>query len=102
MADITHVNGKVETINLSSFDKGAQSCSMCGAVDDFEQLLVLEPVDDAKQSLACPRRRQGVRTILCSQARGERLPLGDARLAVPTKNSADEQTYLQKCAPGRR
>ena len=58
MSDATHVNDKIETVSTSSFDKCAQSCGVCRAVDDFEQLLVLEAVNNAEESL--PRaRRQG-------------------------------------------
>jgi hypothetical protein len=76
---------------MCRFDEGAQRRGVGGTVDHFEELLVSEAVHDAETPLARARRRKGLREIRGCQARCEGFPCGCGRLAIPTKEPADEE-----------
>src|SRR4029077_10036043 len=73
-----------------------------GAVDQLEKLLVFGAVHHTEKSLACARRRKGLREIGSRQTRCEAFPPGCGWLAIPTKEPADEQTDIQERAHDRR
>jgi hypothetical protein len=61
-------------------------------------LLVLEAVYDAEKSLARVRWRMGLRAIGGCHARCEGFPGSCGRLAIPAKQSTDEETDVQERA----
>jgi len=101
-ADAAHINAKIEAVRICSFHKGAQRCGMRSPVDQLKELLILEAVDDAEESLACARQREGPGAIVGCQARCESLPGACSRFTIPTKEPADEETHAHQRAHARR